>query len=323
MAHIDKKVKTLSVYGQYIVLHNKDLLALISRFLVWRDIASFVRCCKCWNDSFLSRRWGTPPFIKLVNETSFRYVKFVKQVKLLTSEPTQLNLVSQLKPRKISLVVNGDHNLDMLDHLHCFSSLSISSHLQMPDVLVRLNRFVAIHASHIQKLDIQWLLGSVALPIMPELTVLSASTVNVLFNDAYWPVLQIIPDPNFSNVMIDLRHLSSRCPKLSTFELLYHHDLIAPMDTLFANVGLLFMELIKHSFEQLIIRESETIEENIISPLFVWLHILIQSRTLKKVMIYLDCAFTNGDGYRFSKELKDWGCQLIIRDRHKVRRSNI
>ncbi len=318
MTHVDKKANIISIAGQSLILHNQDLLAMISRFLLWPEIASFVRCCKDWNAAFLSRPWGSPPLVRLKNNTSFNYVKYVKQVKAHVSEAVQLQLVSRLRPRKLMMEIIGDHNLSCLDHMK-FSSLSLNSGVVLPEVMHGLNKFVAVHANRLDKLDVKWLLGSVAIPIMPKLKTLCASTINVMFENVYWSAT---PDPDFSNVMIDLRHIDRQCPRLSTFEILYHHDLIASIEALVANVRLLYHEIVKHPFNELIIDESQPIDPAIISPLFIWLPIFMTSKTLRKITVRMDHVFTDRDQYQFSKEMKECCCLITLKGLNRTKRTN-
>jgi hypothetical protein len=211
-----------------------------------------------------------------------------------------------------------NHNLDML-HNSSFTSLAIVSQIDMPGVITNINKMIAACSARLKKLNIRMYRGHICLPYMPNLTVLSVHLRNCMFNDVYWP---INPDPNFTNTMIDLRHLSSQCPNLKTFDLAYVHDLTADMNAIYANVGLLYMELAKHHIEELIICEYNRIMGGVLSPLFAWLKELILSKTLRIIYLNINCNFTSVDYYKFSDQLKGWEGKIVIGDVDGNKRSS-
>lgn len=315
-----KKRKILSTAAQKIVIQNKDLIALVSQYLKWSEVVNFILVCRTWNNAFLSRPWGTPYFVVLVDDISYRYIKYVKQASADTNNPIQLDIARRLKLRKLHLFVvdEVDHNLDML-HNSSFTSLSIASQIDIFGVIPNINKILATCSSRLKKLNTVLYRGHIGLPYLPKLTVLSVHLRNCMFNDVYWP---INPDTNFTSTMIDLRHLSTQCPNLKTFDLAYVHDLTADMNAIYANVGLLYMELAKHHIEEIIICEYNRIMGGALSPLFAWLKELTLSRTLHTIHLNLNCNFTSVDYYKFSDQLKGWKGKIIIGDVDGNKRSS-
>jgi hypothetical protein len=70
----------MSAWSQKTVVQNKDLMATISGFLSWPDALNYTMVCKLWQQSFLTRQWGSPAYLKLnrhlpINEKFIKYIK--------------------------------------------------------------------------------------------------------------------------------------------------------------------------------------------------------------------------------------------------------
>lgn len=302
MSHIDKKARIIDRRAQITVTHNLDLMAIISSFLEWGEIAKYVRVCKAWNKSFLTRYWGSPSYLYL----PFRSANYYRRAKLGWKETLPVNTKYIQLVKKIGIMSDYDNIIEMIHQIkingififgcgvNYVTKLHLLKHLKLKEIeithsdqdgLLWIKDFIEDHKQSLTKLIILGVDDYIDLPEMPNLIELNINSGNK-YND---------------NVGIDIQLLHIKCPNLEKIEIEYRPKPHYSKEQIIKTLEKTYEVLANLPIKELVISCEEFSnfdhEEFSCSLPIIKIPILLRSKTLKKIYIEIlgklegDCMF--------------------------------
>jgi hypothetical protein len=291
-----EKTKMVDTYAQELVLHNLDIMAIISSYLQWKDVPNYLLVCKAWNKSFISRSWSMPEFLCLWKRYPVvpTYIKYVKHVTLLTTTHEVMELIRQTNIKSVTVDnIENPETLLLLNGMN-LNEISIRFECQEPDFIYSehdidiLQIFIQNHASSLLKLYMHVLSHDVfgdgfTIGNLPNLRHLITESEMIYYDDG----------PDLWDTYVDLRFLSTHCPNLEKLEIEYKYDNVTLEESV-DDIEKLYRVLAQQNIKELRITDDEN--KLIQSSIFVTrLPILLQSRTLKYVYLELFCQKLGGE----------------------------
>jgi hypothetical protein len=164
MSQITKKPRIIDTYAQSIIISNLDLMAVISGYLNWKEIASYLLVCKCWNKSFLTRPWGSPGYLRISNDHSkipptIKYVNFIDFILVgdITDNILDFMIATRAKKLAILKALTFPHVLKFLRGMHLkqiYLTKEPSEPEYNPRKLQFYSDFIKDHSCSLEKLDL-------------------------------------------------------------------------------------------------------------------------------------------------------------------------
>lgn len=310
MAHVDKKARIIDRRAQITATHNLDLMAIISSFLEWGEIAKYVRVCKAWNKSFLSRNWSTPKHLVIWRglPISSNYIKYVNGISIRSITPEIVGLIRQTSVKK--LFINDSENIELL--LSCpemkIEQLCIYAYYDGDERNISLiGNLIQYHRNLLHTLDLSisgyelleegFSIGQ--LPSLKHLAIQSEMMYDGNHTQDLW------------DICIDLRFLSYYCPKLEKLEINYKYNTDDTVELIEMYIERLYKTLIEQNIKELKISEDDELKGSLVSLLITQLPILLQSKTLKYIELELFCPKLGGE-CMFIKRIDPKLCKIKI-----------
>lgn len=303
---VAKKMRMVDTYAQYLVLHNLDIMAIISSYLKWKDVPNYVRVCRVWNKSFISRNWSMPKHVYFhdILPLSHKYFCYANSVIIHPISEKIVNLIAQTVIKSVTILSAKNARFLLLLDMMKLDEIYINIGNPNGDINV-FEKFISNYSNTLSKLNIcieeyNIIDTDISIGNLPNLKYLRTNSNMLYYYD----------DGDQWDIFIDLRFLSIHCPKLEILEIAYNYgnsslnDVIEDIEALYASLS------VQH-ISQLKISEGDKCCPGIQSILAVKLPILLKSTTLKYIELELGCEKLGAE-CMFVKSIDPRICKIKI-----------